>query len=232
MVSLRSFFTVFRKVKYDTCQICFGPVRQKSFDHVCNFAETPLQFQVTNLTDRTNSIYFNFRCDKVFWIREITCFIDRYVRGIEILQEDLENKKIQRKFVGHRTEKYSKMSLESAEYIKNLEYGSDFNGIYCLVMETSNNKTYTIGEKLKPTKKIEISNNFTIVGLFGGYKDVVTHIGFYFDSTQKINYARHRELLLVKYKGKKPEIVDQESGIMSLIFELDENLFRYLSGFV
>jgi len=79
----------------------------------------------------------------------------------------------------------------------------------------------------RPIRMFEFPKDCGLVGLFGGFTDKILHLGFYFDSIFEVNWARHRELMLIKSKGK-----ESEGNELNLLLRLDDQLFRYLASFV
>ncbi|CAG9329082.1 unnamed protein product [Blepharisma stoltei] len=232
LVSIRSFFRVFHSVKYTACQHCGAPLKENETAHTCDLDSIPLQFQFSHLTEKANTNYFNERMKGRSSIREITFWLNDYITGFDVKLEDIQNKKFFDTTVGNKAEKSLTVKLNNAEYITNVEYGCDFHGLFCLALYTNSNRTILIGERQRPKKKIAVPEGQGIVGIFGGFTNIIVHVGFYFDDIKNINYARHRELLLIKYKGKKPENEDGGNGILSILLEVDEYLFRYLASFV
>lgn len=224
--SLRRIFRALHGVKYTSCESCGEPIPASSTLHSCNPETIPLTFVYTNLTESSRSIHFHDRMPGRGFLHEVKVWTNNYVCGIEIIIEDLQHKKFQRIRRGEMNGKISTFTMGNGEFINKIEYGCDFHGMYYLHLG-SDRKEISIGERTRPKKIVSFPEGSGLVGLFGGHTDVILHLGFYFDSVAEVNWKRHREMFLIKNKGKAIG-GNQLAGIL----KLDDNLFRYLASFV
>ena len=224
--SLRRIFRALHGVKYTSCENCGEPIPATSTLHSCNPLTIPLSFGYTNLTESSRSIHFHDRMPGRSFLHEVKVWANNYICGIELIIEDLQHKRFQRVRRGETAGKTYTFVLENGEFINNIEYGCDFHGMYYLHL-ASDRKELKIGERTRPKKVVKIPEGSGLVGLFGGHTDVILHLGFYFDDIAEVNWKRHRELMLIRSKGKA--VTGNE---LTIILKLDDHMLRYLAAFV
>ena len=138
----------------------------------------------------------------------------------------MQNKKFLTVRRGQTAGKLFKFGLENGEFITKIQYGCDFHGIYFLMLESSK-KTLVVGDLTRPRKEICFGEGKGLVGVFGAHSDIILHLGFYFDIIQEVNWKRHREIMLIRKKGK----VTNDNDLVFLL-KINDQLLRYLAGFV
>ena len=224
--SLRRIFRALNGVKYSTCEHCSEPISATSSHHVCDPEKLPLQYYYTKLTESSKSVHFYDRPSGHGFLHEIKVWTTGYINGIELKFEDLKTKTFFQIRRGQNSGKLIKFVLDSGEFVTKVQFGCDFHGMYYIGF-FSNKKVEKIGDMEKPFRTYEFPDGLGLVGMFGGFTDKILHLGFYYDEIKKVNWARHREILLIRNKGMKTEKND-----LALILDLDDQLFRYLSSFV
>lgn len=229
MINVFGLWRIFRalhRVKYSPCNHCGEPIPSESSIHTCNPKSLPLQFYYTKLAESARSIHFYDRCPGRSFLHEITVWAGNYIVGIEVTIEDLDLKTFKTFRHGDTNGKIYHFRLENGEFITDIDYGCDFHGMYYLNL-ASKHKQLTIGDVNRHKKTIEFPEGHGLVGIFGGHTDAVLHLGFYFDKIADVNWKRHRDLLLIKSRGK-----DVQDNDLALILKLDDSLIRYLAVFL
>jgi hypothetical protein len=206
--------------------MCGEPISASSSLHQCDSEKLPLSFYYTKLTESSRSVHFYDRPSGHGFLHEIKVWTNGYINGIELKFEDLRSKKFFQIRRGQNSGKLHRFGLESGEFVQKVQFGCDFHGMYYIAF-FSNKKSEKIGDLERPFRTFEFPDGFGLVGLFGGFTDKILHLGFYFDEICQVNWARHREILLLRSKGQK-----DEKNELSLILDLDDQLFRYLASFV
>lgn len=224
--SLRRIFRALHGVKYSTCEQCGEPISASSNLHSCNPQQIPLNFYYTKLTESSRSVHFYDRSIGRGFLHEVKVWASGYILGVELTIEDLKTKQFYQIRRGETVGKFFRLSLTNGEFIQKVEFGCDFHGMYYLGF-VSNKQEMGVGDMNRPIRMFEFPKDCGLVGLFGGFTDKILHLGFYFDSIFEVNWARHRELMLIKSKGR-----ETEGNQLNLLLRLDDQLFRYLASFV
>jgi hypothetical protein len=224
--SLRRIFRALHGVKYTTCENCGEPISSSSSLHACNQQMVPLSFYYTKLTESSRSIHFYDRTVGRSFLHEVKVWVQNYICGVELNLEDLNSKTHVNVRRGLCEGKLFRFSMENGEFIETIEYGCDFRGMYYLGF-ISDRKEMKIGDLVRPKKTIFLPEGYGLVGLFGGHTDIILHLGFYYDLKTEVNWKRHRNLMLVRYKGK-----ESKENMLSIILKLDDVLLRYLAAFL
>ena len=226
MFGIRRIFRALHGVKYTRCETCGDPISSVSPLHYCELDQVVLPFFHMKLTETSRSVHFNDRPKGHGFLHEVKVWTGQYVNGIEVCIEDPKNKKFIRVRRGDSSGKFFRIRMAGGEFVKKVEFGCDFNGMYYFGIVT-NRQELLVGDMERPARMFEFPENFGLVGIFGAFTEKILHLGFFYDDMKDVNWARHRELILIRAKGQATERND-----LNLILKLDDNLVRYLASFI